>query len=170
MPLPFAHGLLGASIVAASYPKPDAARYRRALLAGAILANCADLDFVLVWLLHSRSWHRAFTHSFFFALLVGLSILLLLGAARVRESIAYGLAFASHSVLDYLTTKAGGGLELFWPVSVERLKLGLLGLSEVPSKLSQGEILKAVLLELMLFAPLLLTVVLLRRRVSDNVS
>jgi inner membrane protein len=133
------------------------------LLVGALLANAADLDFLLVFGLHSRSWHRGFTHSLMFALVVCLVIAASLGRRRIRESLAYGLAFTSHALLDYATTKEGGGLELLWPFSTDRLALGWLGLSELPSRLPAMSILKAMLVELILFTPLFLLSMYLRK-------
>lgn len=46
MPLPLAHGLLGASLVAV-FPL-STKRYFMLLLTGAFFANLADLDFILV--------------------------------------------------------------------------------------------------------------------------
>lgn len=163
MPLPIAHGLVGASIVAALHPRPTSSRYYMPLLIGAILANCADLDFFLVWARHSKTWHRAFTHSFLFGLIVCLATLALLGGSRIKEAVAYGLAFLSHGVLDYLTAKKGGGVELLWPISTERLKLDLVGLSEVPSRMQVTELLMAILVEFTVFAPMLIAVLLMRR-------
>jgi len=163
MPLPVAHGLVGASIIAVICPK-HRGRHLLPLLIGFLLANSPDLDFILVWTLHSGAWHRAFTHSFSFALVVSLVLLMFLGRSRVREVFAYGLAFMSHGVLDYLTTKKGGGVELLWPASAERLKFGLWGLSEVPSRMAATEILLAILVEFTIFAPLLLVSLLLVRR------
>ena len=162
MPLPFAHGLVGASLVAALHPRP-ARRHFAPLVLGALLANCADLDFALVALAHDRSYHRGFTHSLAFALALCVVSLVAFGRARVREALAYGLAYASHSVLDYSTTKFGGGLELLWPFSAERFGLGVVGLSELPSRMPPGGVLKALLLELLIFAPLLACVLLVRR-------
>ena len=51
MPLPFAHGLVGAGIVAALHPEPARRRFAP-LIVGALLANCADVDFALVFLTH----------------------------------------------------------------------------------------------------------------------
>src|SRR5918992_1198426 len=112
MPLPVAHGLLGASLVAAIYPQPTK-RYFIPL---------------------SKAWHRGFSHSIILALIVCLIFLFLLGKRHIREAIAYSLAFASHGILDYVTTKEGGGVELLWPFSSERLVLGWAGLSELPSR------------------------------------
>ncbi|HYG80999.1 MAG TPA: metal-dependent hydrolase [Pyrinomonadaceae bacterium] len=165
MPLPIAHGLVGASVVAAIHPRP-ARRLFLPLLAGAVLANAADLDFLLVFALRSRAWHRGFTHSIAFALAVCLLFALSFGWRRIREAAAYGLAFASHAVLDFATTKEGGGLELLWPFSTERLRLGWWGLSEVPSRLPAAEVLKALATEAALFAPPLLLILLLRRTLA----
>jgi membrane-bound metal-dependent hydrolase YbcI (DUF457 family) len=162
MPLPFAHGLVGAGVVAALHPRPTR-RHFAPLVLGALLANCADLDFALVALAHDRSYHRGFAHSLAFALAVCVAMLLAFGRARVREALAYGLAYASHSLLDYSTTKFGGGVELLWPFTPERFGLGVVGLSELPSRMPVGGVLKALLSELLIFAPLLACVLLARR-------
>ncbi len=170
MPLPVAHGLLGASIVAALYPQLPARRTALPLFIGALLANAADSDFLLVLALHSRAWHRGFTHSIVFSFLVCLIFGISLGRQRRRKAVAYGLAYASHAVLDYATTREGGGVEMLWPFSRERLMLGWCGLSEVPSKLPPSEILKAVALELAIFAPLFIVVMLLRKTMAGRVD
>ncbi|HVF44774.1 MAG TPA: metal-dependent hydrolase [Pyrinomonadaceae bacterium] len=162
MPLPFAHGLVGASVVAALHPRPARRRFAPLVL-GALLANCADLDFALVALAHDRSYHRGFTHSLAFALAACAVSLAAFGRARAREALAYGLAYASHAALDYSTTRLGGGLELLWPFSAERFGLGVVGLSEIPSRMPPGGVLRAALLELLIFAPVLACVLLLRR-------
>ncbi len=164
MPLPVAHSLVGASLVAAVLPREG--RYRLLLAAGAVLANAADLDFILSFALRSRGWHRGFTHSLAFALAVSLCFLLLLGRRRAREAAAFGLAYGSHALLDFATTREGGGLELFWPFSAERLGLRWWGLSELPSRLPPAEVLKSAGLELLLFAPPLVLLLLWRRKVG----
>ena len=163
MPLPFAHALLGASVAAAIHTRPDSLRYRVAIISGAILANAPDLDNYLVFALQSKAWHRGFTHSLAFAAFVCLLFILTFGTRRLRDALAYGLAYASHCLLDFLTTKAGGGVELFWPHSAERLGLRWVGLSELPSKLPPLDVLKWLAVEFALFAPLLLAVLFWRR-------
>lgn len=164
MPLPIAHGLTGAALVAALHPGPTTRRYRLALLGGALLANAADFDFALVWAFGSRAWHRGFTHSLVFAAAVGLVFAAAWGRGRLREAAGYGLAYASHAALDWFTTKEGGGLELLWPASGERFGLRMWGLSEIPSRLPPSGVMKALLLEVIIFAPPFLLVVLARRR------
>lgn len=169
MPLPIAHGLLGASIVAAIHPQPND-RHFLPLFVGAFLANAADLDFLLVFLFRSRDWHRGFSHSILFALAVCLIFLLTMGKRHLREAAAYGLAFSSHAFLDFVTTKEGGGVELWWAFSSERFALGWVGLSELPSRLTRIEILKALSVELALFTSLLMLIMYLRRYLWRRVS
>lgn len=164
MPFPVAHGLLGASVIAAVYPQ-SSKRYFMPLLAGAFLAIMADFDFILVFTLHSRTWHRGFSHSILFGLSLSLILVLSLGRRHIRAAIAYGLAFTSHGILDYVTTSKDAGVELLWPFSSERFVLGLVGLSELPSKITVLEIVRSLSVELMLFAPLLMLVLVLRKYV-----
>lgn len=164
MPLPISHSLLGASIVALFYPKTD---LRLIILfgLGAFLANAADLDFIAVFLLGSKEWHRDFTHSILFAVLVFLMMLLATRFNKVKESVALGLAFASHLVLDFATTQYGGkGVELFWFFSAERYKLNWFSLSEMPSKMSPMELLTSAIVEIVIFTPILIFAVYLRNK------
>ncbi|HEY8563548.1 MAG TPA: metal-dependent hydrolase [Pyrinomonadaceae bacterium] len=162
MPLPIAHGLLGASIVAAIHPNPSARSYLP-LLAGVFLANAADFDFGFQVFLGLHGWHRGFTHSIGFALLVTLALAIWFGRNRLRVALAYGFAYASHCVLDFATTKQGGGVELFFPLTTERFRLRWFGLSEMPSRLPAIEILTAIGLEFLIFAPVFLIVLWFRR-------
>lgn len=166
MPLPIAHALVGASVAAALHTRPDSQRYRVALISGAILANAPDLDFLLVFALHNRAWHRGFTHSLVFAGFACLLFVLTFGTRRLRDALAYGLAYASHCLLDFLTTRAGGGVELFWPFSAERPGLRWVGLSELPSRLPPLDVLKWLAVEFAIFAPLLLAVLYWRRLIE----
>jgi len=166
MPLPVAHGLLGACVVAALQPRRFLAtpgRLCAGLLAGAALANAPDLDFLLVFALDSKAWHRGFTHSLVFALVCAAALALCAGRGRRVKAVVYGLAFASHGVLDWATTKEGGGVELLWPFTGERFVPGWLGLSEVPSRLPAAAVLKALAVEFALFAPPLVALLLWRR-------
>lgn len=163
MPLPFAHGILGASIVGAIHPKPFD-KYLLPAFFGGFLANAADFDFLLVFLFHSKEFHRGFTHSIFFSVLVGTCFLLFLGRKKYREALAYAMAFASHFILDFITTKLGGGSEIYFPFSKERFGLGLIGLSEVPSTLSIYEIFLTIGLELLIFTPIFLLIFYLRKK------
>ena len=168
--MPIAHGFLGASIVAAIVPKPFKKRFYFSILTGAFLANLADFDFLFVFATHNKDWHRGFTHSIIFALVVGLLFYLYFGNKHWREALAYSLAFASHFVLDFITTKIGGGLELFFPFSNERYGLRLFGLSEYPSRMSPLEIISALLIEFVIFFSLFLLIIFARNKFKLKLS
>lgn len=171
MPFPVAHGIVGASIVAASRPISASREDCKALLVGALLAICPDFDFFLVWFLGlGDNWHRSFSHSLAFALIVGLLAAALSKAPSSKEAAAYVLAVLSHGLLDLLTTKRTGGVELFWPFSPRRLKFVLFDYPDV--HLSQKihpvaefllDLLKFSVIELIIFAPLLVTLLLVNR-------
>ena len=169
MPLPIAHGLLGASAVAALHPRATK-RFYIPLFIGAFLANAADFDFLFVFIFRSKDWHRGFSHSIAFALVVFLIFVLCLGKRKIREAAAYALAFASHCILDFMTTVNGGGVELLSPFSSERFAFGWRGLSETPSKLSAAEIAQTLGVEFLLFAPLLFFILFLRNYFSAEKS
>lgn len=162
MPLPIAHGLLGATLGGLFQPQSGRNHFRPLLISAAV-ANAADFDFFLVSIFGSKAWHRGFSHSLVFALGLGLAMLLVRGWRNVRQAIAFTFVFLSHGVLDFATAKVGGGVELLWPWSSQRYKLGLVGLSEVPSQLPATGVLQALILELVIFVWPLVLVVLFSR-------
>lgn len=163
MPLPIAHGLFGASIVAAIMPKPFKFQYLVPCFIGGVLANLPDFDFALVFITGDEKWHRGFTHSIAFAVFIGLLFYFYFGRKRRREAAAFGFAFASHFFLDFITTKIGGGLELFFPFSAARYGLRWFGLSEFPSKMYPLEVVQALVIESIIFSALFLLVIFLKR-------
>jgi len=140
------------------------------MLLAALLANAADLDFLLVYAQGSKTWHRAFTHSLVFSLFIFVLLALWLGRQKLKTAAAFGIAFGSHAVLDFVTTKEGSGIELFWPFSEKRVMLGWWGLSEWPSRMTASQITQALAFEFALFAPVLLTIMFLRRRAVSTTS
>lgn len=163
MPLPISHSLVGASVAALVRPQTSIRQDWLVLLSAAFLAVAPDFDFFLVWGLHlSRGLHRGPTHSIFLALIVTSLLLIGTGFSRIKSVLACGVAFMSHGILDFATTKIGGGVELLWPFSDERLKLGVVGFSEFPHGFNLVEVIKSGLIELVAFAPILLIVLLLR--------
>lgn len=165
MPLPISHGFLGATIVAAIYPKIKNI-YAVPLFIGGCLANLADFDFIIVLLTGDKSWHRGFSHSILFSVIIFAGIYF--GLGNLRKSIAFGLAYFSHICLDYFTTKFGGGLELLWFFNDKRFGLGWKGLSEIPSKLSFSEIIQTAGLEFLLFGILFISVFYIRKYFSKK--
>ena len=81
---------------------------------------------------------------------------------------ALGLAYVSHGLLDWATTKEGGGVQLLWPFSNERLALAWRGISEIPSRRPPLVNMRDLLLALLIFAPPLLLIIFLRRRAASS--
>jgi membrane-bound metal-dependent hydrolase YbcI (DUF457 family) len=167
MPLPVAHGLLGVSVVAALRHPSQSDRWRP-LLAGAFLAICPDFDYALNWLrISGGGWHHGFTHSILFALILGLVTAALSGERKVRNAILFSAATASHALLDYLMTESRG-VALWWPFTDGRYRLRLINpINYTWSDATVWEaalgVLRISLVELVIFAPIPLTVVLAQR-------
>lgn len=168
MPLPIAHGLLGASCVAALAPRRMVGR-GRVLLVGALLGVCPDGDFLINWVgLFGRGWHHDFTHSFAFTLLLGAAAAFVFGGdLRPRSVLAYWLPVLSHPLIDFVMTESRG-VELFWPLSDRRFRLGgpaLLDYTWRNDSLAATalDLLRIALIEFALFAPLLFAVLVARR-------
>lgn len=94
------------------------------LFAGIVAAILPDADVILFRFgaTYENIWsHRGFSHSFGFALFVGL-----IGAFLLRKVVPPAVAFtfiagsaASHGLLDMMTN-GGHGIALFWPLSDQR--------------------------------------------------
>ena len=132
-----------------------------------MLGVCPDFDYILNWLrIGWGGWHHGFTHSFVFALFAGAVTVLITRWRSVRTFIAFSAATASHGVLDYVITESRG-IALFWPFTDHRYKL------QIPNPIDYTwstssfwdtavDVLLISLTELIIFAPLLLLVMLLR--------
>lgn len=140
---------------------------------GAFLGISPDFDYALnVLRISGGGWHHGFTHSIAFALLLGLLTLVILREWKVRSFILFSSAAASHTLLDYLITESRG-VALWWPFMDRRYKLEITNpIDYTWSNASFWEvsagILKITLFEFMIFAPILVMVVLLRRVVSER--
>src|SRR5262249_27623436 len=125
MPLPVAHGLVGATVVAAFRENFSFRKDWRALLLGAFLAVIPDFDLILSWILgYSIKTHGSLTHSIMFSLAAGFLTCRLTREKNVRGFAAYTLATLSHGILDVVTRKEFGGAALLWPVSWHKFRLG----------------------------------------------
>lgn len=164
MPLFVAHGFIGASIVAAVHPKADF-RHWKPLALGFVLANAPDLDLIFSRGFGISGAHRGWTHSLVFSFAVGCLLFLILGRERWRTAFAYGLAYLSHGLLDFTNTKIGGGVKLLLPFSDDYYKLNLVGFSEFPVGFAAADVAKWLLFEALVFIPLFLIVMFIKRRV-----
>jgi membrane-bound metal-dependent hydrolase YbcI (DUF457 family) len=172
MPLPVAHGLIGASVAAALRQTPDTRRWKT-LLAGAFLGICPDFDYALNWLrISGGGWHHGFTHSILFALFLGLLTATVLGERTIRSIVLFSSATVSHTLLDYLMTESRG-VAIWWPLTDRRYKLGLPNpinytWSDATLWGAAVDLLRISLIELMIFAPVLLVVVWLKRLLGER--
>jgi inner membrane protein len=172
MPLPVAHGLVAASVVAALRRSSQSPKWKPFLI-GSFVGICPDFDYALNWLrISGGGWHHGFTHSIAFALLLGLITVIALREWDARSLILYSSAAASHTLLDYLMTESRG-VALWWPFTNRRYHLRLanpIDYTWSTASLSQAsvDILRICFTELMIFAPILLVVVLIRRVIAQR--
>ena len=167
MPLPLAHALVGATAAAALHPASQSRQWKPLLL-GALLGIFPDSDYALnVLRISGGGWHHGFTHSIVFAVLLGSITVLISREWKMRSFIVFSAATVSHTLLDYLITESHG-VALWWPFTDHRYKLRLPNpIDYTWSDASILEviagILKITLVELIIFAPIFLAVVWIRR-------
>ena len=106
-----------------------------------------DIDFLFPDL-----GHRGVTHS-----LLVLIMFLFLVILRFRDMLPYFLAFASHSLIGDLFTS--GGVQLFWPVILDRVSVGL--------TLNMGTRFE-VMLELILFSLMCFELIYVRSKAESH--
>jgi membrane-bound metal-dependent hydrolase YbcI (DUF457 family) len=171
MPLPVAHSVIGASVAAAIHKRSEG--WWKLLCISGFLGVSPDFDYILNFLRVGRGgWHHGFTHSIVFALCVGALTALVSGWRNVRAFIAFSAATASHTLLDYLITESRG-VALWWPFTDHRYKLrGPKPIDYTWSTTSLWDaaldILQISLTELVIFAPVLLVIILLRSRTGSE--
>jgi membrane-bound metal-dependent hydrolase YbcI (DUF457 family) len=172
MPLPVAHALIGASVAAALSQSSQSRRWKL-LLTGALLGICPDFDYALNWLrISGGGWHHGFTHSIFFALIIGLIMAILIGDRKARSVAVYCAATLSHTLLDLMMTESRG-VALWWPFTDRRYKLRLpnpIDYTWSNASLSDAavDILRISLIELIIFGTIFLTVVLITKLLVER--
>lgn len=166
MPLPIAHGLVGASIIIASREKFSWREDWWPLLVGAVLAVSPDFDLFFAWGLgFDQRLHGGISHSILFAIPLGMLGALLAREFTRRGILLYFAAALSHGLLDFVTKKEFGGAALLWPFSSQKLRLGIFSYYEftpAPGFQPISEILEQALnvlyYEVLTFVPLFLAV------------
>jgi membrane-bound metal-dependent hydrolase YbcI (DUF457 family) len=171
MPLPVAHGLFGAAIVAVMRKNFSFRKDWLALSLGAALGIIPDFDLILSWILgYSIKTHGGFTHSIIFSIAAGFLACLLIREKNLRGFITFALATLSHGILDVLTRKEFGGSALLWPFSSHKFRLGWFDYFEFypnPATEPVIDILRNAMYvcryEMMIFIPIFLIVVCFKR-------
>lgn len=164
MPLPIAHGLVGAALVRLIYPKADFENWKPIVI-GFVLANCPDLDFIGSFLFGLKGFHRGFSHSLFFACIVSAILFLSLKNQNWRAPCAFSAAFLSHTLLDFLFAESGG-VRLLIPFDYNAYKLGAISFSELSGGFNAKDIVTFSIIETLIFAPVFLTTHFLVKRRS----
>lgn len=167
MPFPVAHSLIGATVAAALARKSEM-RWQ-ILCLSAFLAVSPDFDYLLNVLRIGRrgGWHHGFTHSIVFALFAGALVALVYGWRSVHGFIVFSAAIASHTLLDYMMTESRG-VSLWWPFTDRRYKFR--GPNPIDYTWDDSsfwhaapDFLRISLIELLVFAPILVLVILIKR-------
>ena len=146
-----AHGLFGASLVALIHPPADFKNWKP-LLWGFLLANSPDLDFAFAFLFGWKDFHRGISHSLFLALLVGVLIFVFRRRENWRISLAYALAFLSHTLLDFVAA-SDGAVRLLTPFDDGRYAFGWFGFSELTRGFIFSDMLRFSVIEALIFVP-----------------
>jgi membrane-bound metal-dependent hydrolase YbcI (DUF457 family) len=136
MPLPIAHGLVGASIIVASLEDFSWRENWWPLLVGAVLAVSPDFDlFIAHGLGYDEQLHGGISHSILFAIPLGMLGALLAKEFTGRGTLIYIAIALSHGLMDFLTKKEYGGAALLWPFSSHKFKLNLFNYYEFTAAL-----------------------------------
>lgn len=184
MPLPLAHTIVGYSAAAAT-----GVRFRRdartALLFSVVIANLPDADFLPGALRNEPVlYHRTIAHTLPAALVVALIVALVMTRLRGRFVEIFLLAFlvyASHLFADMVDFGGGNiGVRILWPLSDAsyRILTPWSGHTTSPLVFHRGSdtsgffasfggfgFVRALLLQALLFAPLLIPAWLIRSKV-----
>ena len=172
MPLPVAHAILGASVVAAARPLGRVRKDLRVWLLGVALGVAPDFDLFFSWVFNLGGMrHGRFTHSIIVAAAAGVLAAHLCGPFSVRNALVLSGAALSHGLLDVVTRKEWSGAALFWPFDARMVRLGLFdyfeffphsGIGSVAAQFRRA--LEISCYEVLIFGPVLLLVIWGRRK------
>lgn len=163
MALPIAHGLVGASVAALLAPSQTPGENLKTVLICAALAAVPDLDYLFYQVLEwGEGWHRSFSHSILFSIVVGGLSAAAFGPFTTRLFLIYALAILSHPLLDAVISEYPSGVQFFWPLSMRRIGFAL---NDYPSTFGRTRgtyavivrFLKISFFELLFFSPLFVT-------------
>jgi membrane-bound metal-dependent hydrolase YbcI (DUF457 family) len=160
--LPVAHALFGASVAAPYLPRGPLKGNLKTVLIAAGLGVFPDFDYlfyrVLDW---GESWHRSFSHSLVFALVVGAVAAFVFGSFTTRFFVLYSLAIFSHPMLDAVISEYPSGVQLLWPFSKHMFGFALVDYPTIFGRSHEtsaivARVLLISLIELLAFTPVLI--------------
>jgi len=167
MPSPIAHAIAGAT--AGWVIDPPAREDRRRVALYAALGMAADLDLLV-------GAHSGATHGLGAAVIVGTTVWVVLrirGVSRVvRTACASAIAYASHTLLDWLGTDSSPpiGIMALWPFSRDYYESSWHVFMAISRRYWLPEFwtfnLSALVRELLILVPIALVVLTVRRRSS----
>jgi len=142
--------------------------------AAAILAILPDLDFFFVWVLRmGAGWHRGFSHSIVFSVVVGLLKKKWFRGEWRRAAPVLCAAMLSHSILDVLTSRLAPGPELLWPFYSKRYAAGMVDYLDFSIRVRAPLeflilVLEISVAEALIFIPLLLVIRLIKNNLRTS--
>lgn len=170
MATPIGHGLAGAILGTALSTR---ALRTKAILAGVVVANLPDLDFIPGLLIGRPSlFHHGISHSIGAALIAALlfGFIFRRPYGFTRAATFFGLCYLSHVAIDFATQDTGReiGIPALWPVSSELHIAPLTVFGDVKRHdLTSSAVimhnLRNVLVELVVFVPMLILLLYARR-------
>jgi membrane-bound metal-dependent hydrolase YbcI (DUF457 family) len=137
----------------------------------AFLGVSPDFDYALNFLnIAGGGWHHGFTHSIIFGASLGIAATVVSWNVTARTILMFSGATLSHTLLDFVFTESLG-VALWWPFSNRRYKLRLgnpIDYTWSDDSFWQAvlDMLRISLAELLTFAPVLIVVILVRRRLQ----
>ena len=129
MPSPVGHVLAGAAVYLAGTNRGERSRITLGVtLFGSIVPDFDFLPGILIG--DPGAFHHGVSHSFAFAALLGLAVLVafqrcLEKVIAAQAAVLTALAYASHVILDLINVSLGRGLPIFWPFSNEQFGFDL---------------------------------------------
>lgn len=167
MAFPLAHGFLGATIVVLTMQNSKKTNLKWVTI-GAFLGILPDFDYFLNWIqVFGGGWHHGFSHSLFFAAIIGTIAAFAVNDFRIRTVLGFSAATASHGILDFFITESKG-IALFSPLTNYRFKLELLNpidyrWADENSLQTFSNVLRICLIEFIIFFPIFLIAIWLKR-------
>jgi membrane-bound metal-dependent hydrolase YbcI (DUF457 family) len=121
MPSPIGHSLIGLSIYTVFTQRSQLYKNWKLIFTSVILANLPDIDYVVVFIFNNPFYHRTFSHSLLFSVLVALAVsrfkIIDFGSRNKIFFYCFCLVF-SHALADFFVRDGyyPSKVALFYPI------------------------------------------------------